>query len=120
MRQRPLKRRGMHRAEAQTLWMRSAIGIAAGAATLTAWRPEPQYSPISRRAFKGRCWWQARKEASSKSGSDQLASANPSSRIGNNDEDDELTKIQKAFGGGQDDAPGQSSQSPQMQDDAYA
>jgi hypothetical protein len=37
-----LECRGMHCAKALTLGPRSAIGIAAGAATVTAWRQEPQ------------------------------------------------------------------------------
>jgi len=50
----------------------------------------------------------------------QLAFPGRSSKpagIGNNDADDALAKIRKAFGGG-DDTPGKSYKSPQMQNDA--
>ena len=47
-----------------------------------------------------------------------LAPQPPPRGIGNNEEDDDLTKIRKAFG--RSDAPGQSYGSPQFQNDAYS
>ena len=46
------------------------------------------------------------------------SNSTPPVGIGNNEEDDDLTKIRKAFGGS--DAPGQSYLSPQFQNDAHS
>ena len=48
-----LECRGMHCAKALTLGPRSAIGIAAGAATVTAWRQEPQSGASNRSDLSG-------------------------------------------------------------------